>query len=70
MPYFLIWSQRFQLAINCIFLTNTFETGLLRNASQDDSIPITMPVIYYSNLVWHHFLHTSYYNLSTLCSKA
>jgi len=39
MPYFLIWSQRFQLAINCIFLTITFETGLVRNVSQDDSIP-------------------------------
>jgi len=70
MPYLLIWSQRFQLAIKCIFLTITFEKGLLRNVSQDDSIPLTTPVNYYSSLAWHHFLHTSYYNLSNLCIKA
>jgi len=51
MPYFLIWSQRFQFAINCIFFTITFETGLFKNVSQDDSIPFTTPVNYYSNLV-------------------
>jgi len=56
----------FPIAINCIFLTITFETGLLRIVSQDDSIPFTTPVNHYSSLAWHHFLHTSYYNLSTL----
>jgi len=58
------------LAINCIFLTITFEPGLLRNVSQDDSLPFTTPVNYYSSLAWHHFLHTSYGNLSTLCITA
>ena len=56
MPYFLIWSQRFQLSINCIFLTFSFETGLCRNVSQDNNIPFATPVNYYSRLVWHHFL--------------
>ena len=51
MNYFLIWSQCFQLAINCVFLTITFEKGLLRNVSQDDSIPVTTPVNYYTSLV-------------------
>jgi len=40
MLYFLIWSQCIQSAINYAFLTNTFETGLIRNASQHDySLP-------------------------------
>ena len=54
------------MAINCIFLTVTSETGLLRIVSQDDSIPFTTPANYYSSLARHHSLHTSYYNLSTL----
>jgi len=33
-----------------VFLTNTFEKGLLRNASQDDSTPFTTPVNHYSSL--------------------
>ena len=51
MPYFLIWSQRFQLAISYIFLTITFEMGLLINVSQDDSTPFTSPVNCYPKLV-------------------
>jgi len=33
MPFFLIWSQRFQMVIRYVFLTITFETGLLINVS-------------------------------------
>ena len=45
------------MAINCIFLTITFETRILRAVSQDGSIPFTKPVKYYSSLVLPHFLH-------------
>jgi len=51
MPHFLIRSQRFQLVINYVFLTITFETGLLINVSQDCTIPFTTPVNYYPSLV-------------------
>jgi len=70
MPHFLIWSQRFQLVINYVFLTITFETGLLINVSQDCIIPFTTPVNYYPSLVLLPFLHTSDYNLSALCIRA
>ena len=64
--YFLIWPQRFQLAINCIFLTITLVPGLLRNVSQYDSLPFTTPVNYYYSLACHHFLHTVI-TVSQLC---
>ena len=35
--------------------------------SQDDSIPFTTPVNYYSTLVWHHFLHTLLIKVFQLC---
>ena len=34
---------------------------------QDDSIPFTMPVNYYSTLLWHHFLHTLLITVFQLC---
>jgi len=70
MPHFLIWSQRFQLVINYVFLTITFKTGLLLNVSQDCIIPFTTPVNYYPSLVLPPFLHTSDYSLSALCIRA
>jgi len=69
MPHFLIRSQRFQLVINYVFLTITFETELLINMSQHCIIPFTTPVNYYPRLVLLPFLHTSDYNLSTLCIR-
>ena len=35
--------------------------------SQDDSIPFTTPVIYYSTLLWHHFFHTLLIKVFQLC---
>ena len=57
MPTSLYGHNVYQLAINCIFLTITFETRILRAVSQDGSIPFTKPVKYYSSLVLPHFLH-------------
>ena len=55
--------------IQLVFLTHT-ESRCTVNHTSDDSTPFTTPVNCYSSLVWHHFLHTSYHNLSTLCGKA
>jgi len=66
MLHFLIWSQRLQFVINYVFLTITFETGLLINVSQHCIIPFTTSVSYYPSSVLLPFLHTSDYNLSVL----
>jgi len=66
MPHFLIWSQRFQLAIDYVFLTFTSETGLLINMSQDCIIPFTTPVNYYPSLVLLPFFHTSDYSQTSV----
>jgi len=39
MPCVLIWSQCFQLAINYVFLTNTFKTGHLRTRHKMTVLP-------------------------------
>ena len=53
MPYFLIWSQRFQLAINYIFLTNTLkrdfsETRQKMTVFPSQRLSTTTPVYCYS----------------------
>jgi len=55
------------LNMSVVLWTTTFKKGRLRNVSQDDNIPFTTPVNYYSTLLLHHFLPRLLNKVFQLC---